>query len=206
MQDLLRGIKRFRRTAYPQLRSTFEQLESGQSPPTLFITCSDSRIDPHLITQTLPGQLFILRNAGNLVPEYRAGDEGSAGTIEYAAAVLGVKHIVICGHSNCGAMHAILHPESLDGLPAVHRWLRLAESTRRAARDAARTLEGEELSRYLITRNVLLQLDNIAHHPSVERLLRAGEVELHGWVFDIGTASFSVWDPPADEFLSLDEE
>ena len=112
---------------FPIHQSKFEELASGQRPPTLFITCSDSRIVPELLTQTEPGDLFVLRNAGNLVPPYSAPLSGEAATIEYAVKVLKVEHIVVCGHSHCGAITGLLRPETLKDLPAVAEWLAHAE-------------------------------------------------------------------------------
>ena len=108
MQKLIRGIHQFQRGAFRPLKGLFEQLAKGQRPETLFITCSDSRIDPSLLTQSQPGDLFILRNAGNIVPPVGPGGGGGAATIEFAVAALGVKDIIICGHSHCGAMRGLL--------------------------------------------------------------------------------------------------
>src|SRR3974390_1919087 len=127
MQKLIRGIHRFRTEDFRPLQGLFEQLAKGQNPETLFITCSDSRIDPNLLTRSKPGDLFILRNAGNIVPPRGSASGGEAATIEFAVAALGVKDIIICGHSHCGAMKALLQPESIELLPDVAHWLRHAE-------------------------------------------------------------------------------
>jgi carbonic anhydrase len=119
MQKLIQGIHRFQQENFRPLQGLFEQLSKGQNPETLFITCSDSRIDPNLLTRSQPGDLFILRNAGNIVPPHGAGSGGEAATIEFAVAALGVKDIVICGHSHCGAMRGLLQPEQVASLPAV---------------------------------------------------------------------------------------
>ena len=123
-------MRTFQDKVFPSQRSHFERLADGQSPSTLFITCSDSRIVPHLFTQTEPGELFVLRNAGNLVPPYTAEHSGEAATIEYAVQVLKVQDIVVCGHSHCGAITGVLRPELLEDLPAVEKWLVHAERVR----------------------------------------------------------------------------
>src|SRR2546421_6153305 len=131
MQKLIQGIHRFQQETFRPLQGLFEQLAKGQNPETLFITCSDSRIDPNLLTRSKPGDLFILRNAGNIVPPHGATISGEAATIEFAVAALGVKDIIICGHSHCGAIRGLLQPEAVASLPAVAAWLSHAEATRR---------------------------------------------------------------------------
>src|SRR5947209_7832704 len=121
MQKLIQGIHRFQQESFRPLQSLFEQLSKGQNPETLFITCSDSRIDPNLLTRSKPGDLFILRNAGNIVPPQGAACGGEAATIEFALAALAVKDIIICGHSLCGAMEGLLQPEKLASLPRAGR-------------------------------------------------------------------------------------
>src|SRR3954467_2337295 len=129
MQKLIHGIHRFREEDFRPLQGLFEELAKGQNPETLFITCSDSRIDPSLLTRAKPGDLFILRNAGNIIPPHGAANGGEAATIELAVAALGVKDIIICGHSHCGAMQGLLQPESVAALPSVSSWLSHAETT-----------------------------------------------------------------------------
>jgi len=135
MQKLLKGLHRFQNDLFGSQRELFERLAKGQHPEVLFITCSDSRINPNLLTQTEPGELFILRNAGNIVPPYGAIMGGEAATIEFAVAGLGVKDIIICGHSHCGAMKGLLEPSATRDFPALAQWLSYAESTRRIVRD-----------------------------------------------------------------------
>src|SRR5262245_7184396 len=130
MQKLVQGIHKFQTNYFSSQQELFQRLAKGQSPETLFITCSDSRISPTLLTQTGPGDLFVLRNAGNIVPPYRASNGGEGATIEYAIHALGVKDIVVCGHSHCGAMKGLLHPEDLGDMPTVRDWLLHAEATR----------------------------------------------------------------------------
>src|SRR5262249_33214059 len=131
MERILEGVRRFRETVFHEQRLLFERLARQQAPQALFITCSDSRVNPNLITQTEPGELFILRNAGNIVPPHGTSGGGEAATIEYAVSVLKVANIIVCGHSNCGAMHALLYDEKARDLPAVRAWFGHAEATRR---------------------------------------------------------------------------
>lgn len=176
-QQLLDGVRRFRTAAYPPRKERFEALASGQSPNTLFVTCSDSRIDPSLITQTEPGELFVIRNAGNLIPACGVESSGGeAATLEYAVVVLGVKDIVVCGHSHCGAMAALLAPDTLDALPEVRSWLGHAESTLEKVRAAG---EGADAVRL----NVVAQLENLRSYPFVREREERGELALHGWVY-----------------------
>ena len=143
MQKLIQGIHQFQKESFRPLQGLFEELAKGQNPETLFITCSDSRIDPTLLTKAQPGDLFILRNAGNIIPPHGAGNGGEAATIEFAVAALGVKDIIICGHSHCGAMQGLLHPEQVASLPAV------SSLSRRARGHAAPS--AELLTRLLLT-------------------------------------------------------
>src|SRR4051812_25228061 len=145
MQKLIQGIHQFREENFRPLQGLFEELSKGQTPETLFITCSDSRIDPNLLTRSKPGELFILRNAGNIVPPHGAGNGGEAATIEFAVAALGVKDIILCGHSHCGAMRGLLEPAAVTSLPTVSSWLSHAETTRRIVHDNYSHLEGDKL-------------------------------------------------------------
>src|SRR6516162_5964907 len=129
MQKLIQGIHRFQQENFRPMQGLFEELSKHQNPEALFITCSDSRIDPNLLTRSGPGDLFILRNAGNIVPPHGAAPNGEAATIEFAVVALNVKDIIVCGHSDCGAMKGLLRPELVAPLPAVSAWLAYAETT-----------------------------------------------------------------------------
>lgn len=177
--QLAEGVQRFRDKAFEQRREAFAELANGQAPDVLFITCADSRVDPSLITQTEPGSLFVCRNAGNIVPAYGERSDGLVASVEYAVSVLGVSHAVVCGHSGCGAMGALLDPPPADALPSVQRWL--AEA--RVIPDEDETID------QLIARNTVAQLANLRTHPSVDQALRAGSLELHAWVYDIGSGA-----------------
>jgi carbonic anhydrase len=188
MQKLVDGVHHFRQKVFNSERALFERLADGQQPLALFITCSDSRIDPCLLTQTQPGELFVLRNAGNIVPPYGQAAGGEAATIEYAVCALKVKDIIVCGHSHCGAMHGLLHPETLGELPAVRQWLTHAEATARIMRENYQHIT-EAASRLTATveENVLVQLENLRTHPSVAAALARDELKLHGWAYKFET-------------------
>lgn len=163
----------------------FAALATGQSPHTLFLTCADSRVDPSLLTQTDPGDLFVVRNAGNIVPSLDTDDssaDGTAASIEYAVAVLGVKNIVVCGHSGCGAMSGLASPESLSELPSVARWV--AQSGADATGVSVEAL---------IESNVVIQLEKLANYPSVRAALDRDALTLHGWVYDIGSGTVTTY-------------
>lgn len=203
MKELLEGAARFQREVFPGMSELFGELAGSQSPSTLFIGCSDSRVVPELLTQQGPGRLFVVRNAGNIVPTYGSGPGGVSAAIEYAVAALGVQDVVICGHSGCGAMSAIAADVDLKNLPAVASWLRYADAAKlvNAAyefTDPAANLES------LVRENVLAQLQNLRTHPSVALALARNKLSLHGWVFDIGSGALKVLNPDGTEFRSLD--
>ena len=151
-----------------------------KAPRALFITCSDSRVDPTLLTQTDPGELFILRNAGNMVPPYGSMQGGSTATIEYAMAKLRVPHIIVCGHTDRAVMKAVLHPEEFRDLPAVREWVGQAKTTRRLMREHYTNLTGKARLIKTTQENVRNQLEHLRTHPAVALQLRKGKVDLHG--------------------------
>lgn len=203
MQKLIRGIHEFQKTEFRQRQNLFEQLSRGQSPETLFITCSDSRIDPNLLTRSQPGELFILRNAGNIVPPHGAANGGEGATIEFAVSGLGVRDIILCGHSHCGAMKGLLHPDQLKTLPAVADWLKHAETTRRIATENYGDLPEDRLLTATIEENVLVQLENLKTLPAVAARLARGDLHLHGWVYKIETGDVFAYDLDDGQFVSL---
>jgi len=188
LKELKAGIRKFRTEIYPENQATYvKAVSEPQTPHALFITCADSRIDPELITQSGPGDLFVTRNVGNLVPAYGEMMGGVSAVIEYAVSALKVQHVVICGHSDCGAMKGLLHPESLEKLPTVKSWLKNAH----AALSVADSLAGpdetsSELMRRLTEENVLLQMQHLRTHPSVAGAMAREELTISGWVYDIG--------------------
>jgi carbonic anhydrase len=158
-----------------------------------------------LLTQAKPGDLFILRNAGNIVPPHGAGSGGEAATIEFAVAALGVKDIIICGHSHCGAMQGLLHPEQVASLPSVSSWLSHAEMTRRIMRENYGHLEGDRLLTATVEENVLVQLENLRTLPAVGSRLVRGDLHLHGWVYKIETGEVFAYDVENAQFVKLAE-
>ncbi|KAA5830517.1 carbonic anhydrase [Saccharopolyspora hirsuta] len=183
MQHLADGIRRFQQGVFPTKAELFARLATAHRPRTLFISCSDARVVPELITQQEPGELFVIRTAGNLVPAHSGGADGIAASIEYALDVLGVTDVVVCGHSACGAMTALAERQDLSGLPTTAGWLRHADASLARAAAAGWHREVDVLVRH----NVLAQLANLAPHPAVARAVASGRVALHGWVFDIAT-------------------
>ena len=204
MEKLISGIVQFQSSSYEQRKKLFAELANGQSPEVLFITCSDSRIDPNLVTQTEPGDLFIIRNAGNIVPPHARTAGGVTASIEFAVAALGVEHIVVCGHSDCGAMKGALNPAALKDLPHVHDWLDHARGAVEAVRAKHGTTDSETLSR-VTEENVKLQLHHLRTHPAVLAKLATGKVELHGWVYDIRHGSIDAYDEISDTFVPVNE-
>lgn len=203
MDKLLNGILRFQSDVFPKQRELYEQLASGQQPHTLFIGCSDSRLVPSDMMQAKPGELFICRNAGNIVPPYGDALGGVSATVEYAVQVLSVQHIVICGHSDCGAMKAVVHPEKVQHLRAVAKWIRHAERVSAVARELHGDVDSHDFLSRVIEENVIAQLDNLVTHPSVAAKMRSGNLQVHGLVFDIPSGQFSVLDRTANKFVPL---
>ena len=203
MQKLIDGVHHFQNADFRPLQGLFEKLAKGQNPDTLFITCSDSRIDPTLLTQSSPGDLFILRNAGNIVPPHGAANGGEAATIEFAVAALGVKDIIICGHSHCGAMKGLLEPQQVASLPAMSSWLSHAETTRRIVLDNYGHLDGDRLVTATVEENVLVQLENLRTLPAVASRLVRGDLYLHGWVYKIETGEVFAFDLDSRQFVPL---
>ena len=202
MQEIIDGFLKFQRDAFPQRSELFKQLATSQHPRTLIISCSDSRLVPELLTQSDPGDMFVIRNAGNIVPSYGPEPGGVSATIEYAVAALAVTDVVICGHSNCGAMTAIATCKCLDHMPAVRDWLRYADSAKVVCEAREHKSEQERVDS-LVRENVIAQLANIKTHPSVRLALDRGSLALHGWVYDIETGSIDALDGASGRFVSL---
>lgn len=198
---LTKGILQFQREVYPARQAEYEYAaQNPQKPHTLLITCSDSRIDPEALTQSGPGQIFVTRNIGNMVPPY--GDAlGVGAVIEYAVDALGVQHAVICGHTDCGAMKGLLAESGkLDGLPTVKSWLHHAD----AAREVASKLDNGKPSLHTVTeQNVLLQMQHLRTHPSVAGAIARGALTVSGWVYDIGAGDVRVFNEDEGQFLSV---
>ncbi|HZN34209.1 MAG TPA: carbonic anhydrase [Pirellulaceae bacterium] len=207
MEKLIAGVHRFRRLEYPAQQDFFQQLANkDQKPVALFITCADSRVHPNLITQTEPGDLFLIRNAGNIVPPHGAPTGGETATIEYAVEVLGIRNIIICGHSQCGAMQALLGNGSLDHLPAVKAWCAHAEATRRIVRQKYRDLSGHELAVAATEENILVQMNNLSTHPCVAARLASDELHIFGWYYDIGCGLVLQYVQHEGRFVEINDE
>ena len=205
MQKLEAGIHHFQANYFSSNRALFEQLaEAGQRPETLFITCCDSRVVPNLITTAAPGELFIVRNVGNVVPSVERGVLGGvSAAIEYAVELLQVSNVIVCGHTQCGAIDAILHPERVGHLPFVARWL--AESSRipKIIEERYGHLDGEARMTAAVQENVLVQLENLRSFDFVARRLHSGVLKMNGWVFKIATGQVFDYDPLSGQFLQL---
>ena len=191
----LRGVSRFQREVFPEQRELFERLALAQRPRALFITCADSRIDPCLITQTKPGDLFICRVIGNVVPPYPDAVGGVSATIEYAVGVLGVEDVIVCGHTDCGVMKGVLNPEAVKDLPAVSAWLDYAQPARERA-------AGHDLLA-LTEQNVAQQIENLKSHPAVANRLSKLDLGLHGWIYHIADGMVTCHDPESGRFVPV---
>jgi carbonic anhydrase len=206
MQKLVEGIHQFQSNIFSSKQGLFSGLAGGQEPLALFITCSDSRIDPNLLTQTEPGELFVLRNAGNIVPPYGAVEGGEAATIEYAVSVLGVKDIVICGHSHCGAMIGLLDPSALSNLPAVRSWLGHSESTHRIiTENYSHIADPSARLTATVEENVLVQIEHLRTHPTVAAALGRDALSLHAWVYKFETGQVFAYDPEQRQFVPVED-
>ncbi len=201
MQKLIEGLHHFRTEVFSSRRELFERLAQGQKPLACFITCADSRINPNLITNTEPGELFIVRNAGNLVPPHGTSNNGEAAAVEFAVVGLGVRDIIVCGHSRCGAMNGLLSPERLESMPAVRDWLRHAEATARIIRENYQHLQGDALLTATAEENVLVQLEHLRTLPCVAARLARGEIKLHAWMYKIETGEVFEYDAVQKQYV-----
>lgn len=206
MQKLVQGIHHFQTNIFRTQRERFEKLVDGQRPLALFVTCSDSRVNPNLITQTDPGDLFIIRNAGNIIPPHDPNPGGEEATIEYAIVELKVRDIIVCGHTRCGAVTGLIGSDRLGEMPAVRYWLSHAEATRRIIREKYGHLSETELVNAAVQENVLVQLENLRTHPAVAARLARGELKLHGWVYKIETGAVFAFDPDSGQFQPITEQ
>jgi len=202
MEKLLHGLHQFQSEIHQINQDFFEHLSKGQSPDAVFITCSDSRVVPNLITTSAPGDLFVIQNAGNIVPPYGewSGEEAS---IEYAINALNVKDIVVCGHSQCGAMKGLLKPEAVEELPAVSHWLRHAQDTKKLIDDNYKGLEFDAALNIAIQENVLVQIEHLRSLPCISKKIMKREIELHAWTYEIETGIVYIYDVVSEDFLPL---
>ncbi|MBN2656589.1 MAG: carbonic anhydrase [Spirochaetales bacterium] len=210
MEKLLKGVVHFRKSDFEAHKELFSELESGQHPHTLFIGCSDSRVVPHMITQTLPGELFIIRNIANMVPRYRIADEYLSTTsgIEYAVKALEVETIVVCGHSNCGGCALIHQPvEAKRDLPNASKWLELASSVKEQVNRELPDHNDEKARAWLTEQmNVLEQLKHLLTYPYIKEKVINGKLQLLGWHYIISTGEVYQYDKEQESFVLLNSQ
>jgi carbonic anhydrase len=208
LEQLKNGVRRFRSETYAANPELFAQaVTEPQRPHTLFITCADSRIDPNALTSTGPGEVFVLRNIGNMIPAYGEMLGGVSAVIEYAVAALGVRHVAICGHTDCGAMKALLDPSSTDKMPSVRNWLKNAQT----ALAVSNTLHEHDIENHserplidvLTEQNVLLQIQHLKTHPSVATAMTLGNLTVSGWIYDIASGNVRISENNYLTFTSL---
>jgi carbonic anhydrase len=196
MKDLIKGLREFQTNYVSAHWELLEQLAHGQKPNVLFITCSDSRIDPSLITQTDLGALFVIRNAGNIIPPYGAANGGEGATVEYAIHALGIEQIVVCGHSHCGAMKGLLQLNKLqEDMPLVYDWLKHTEATRRLVKESYGHYDNEQLLEVMIAENVLTQIENLQTYPVIHSRLYQGKLRIYAWIYMIESGEVMAYDP-----------
>ena len=203
LRKIARGVHKFQTEIYPAQRKLFEDLKHHQEPIAMFFTCADSRVLPNVLMQTGPGEIFTERTPGNIVPKYSDHVGGVTASMEYAMLVLKVSLVIVCGHTDCGVVKALLHPERASGMPALQSWMRHALGAReRLIREHPGAPEEEKL-RLMTEYNVLSQLENLRSHPTVAARLADGDLELHGWVYDIGEGTVWAANPDATRFEIL---
>jgi carbonic anhydrase len=206
LEHLIRGHRRFLAEVFPARKAQFHLLSERQQPEVLFVTCADSRVVPDLILQTQPGDLFLCRNAGNVIP--RAGEPagGVSATVEYAVRVLQVRHLIVCGHSDCGVIRALMAPETLNGLASVQDWLQHVEPAWEYLDEVEH--HANELTRHtaLTHANVLAQLVNLQTHGFIQEAIAEGRLAVHGWYYDILSGHIERYDEQQKRFVDLVDE
>ena len=200
MPKFAAGVVKFQQEVFPGNAALFEKLAKGQSPEALFITCSDSRIETGMLTQSQPGDLFIVRNAGNIVPPHYKGAGATTAAIEYACVALNVPHIVVCGHTQCGAMKGAMDLSALDALPHVKEWLSYSQAAVEITNELGKEMDEHDRNLLLLEQNVILQLAHLRTHPAVAVRLARGDLRLHGWVYDIADGEVYAFDEASNRF------
>ncbi len=203
MLKLIAGLHQFKTEIHANNEEFFDRLAVRQTPEALFITCSDSRIDPNLLTQTNPGELFILRNAGNILPPHVAHVGGEEATIEYAIIALGIKDIIVCGHSQCGAMQGLLNQDLVKEMPSVREWLKHAAETKRLILANYQDLNEQYKLDIAVQENVLIQLEHLRTYPCVAERLEKNELAIHGWVYEIESGQVYIYESDYQQFVPL---
>ncbi len=204
MEKILAGVAHFQREVFPSLSAEVTAAATGpQRPQALFITCSDSRVTPHLITQTHPGDLFGCQIVGNIVPAFGAAYGGVSATIEYALSVLDIPNIIVCGHSDCGAMKALLEPSAMDAIPHIKSWISHADAARLTVMENWPDADDATKLRLLTEHNVVAQLMHLRTHPSVASRLVGGKLRLHGWVYELHTGEVRSYQELTGDFVPV---
>jgi carbonic anhydrase len=210
MKKLIRGIVDFRKNVRPAVKETFARLALGQRPDALLIACSDSRVVPNLFASSDPGDLFVVRNVGNLIPPFgtdgKAEEDSEAAAIDFALNSLPIRDIIVCGHSECGAMQAMVQGRPELGSHALKNWLRHADASLQRLESSSRL--GADLARHnqLSQHNVLEQIEHLKTYPLVREGVREGRLQLHGWWFDIKEAVVYDYSEKEGRFRILDED
>ena len=206
IDKIVQGVLCFQENAFQEKAELFKELAKGQSPKILFITCSDSRVDPGLITRTDPGDMFVVKNAGNIIPPYGAMQGGTLAAIEYAVSILNVEHVIVCGHSHCGAMEALLDEEKVKELPqTIREWLSYAEATKFVVDQSQDPISREDRIEAYVHQNIPVQLNHLTTIPAVAAKLAQNQLEIHGWVFHISTGDVAVYDSDTESFRDFKE-
>ncbi|WP_104697085.1 MULTISPECIES: carbonic anhydrase [unclassified Helicobacter] len=211
MKELFDGVIKFQEDDFMQYKDLYESLKKHQEPHTLFLTCVDSRVVPNLITNSLPGDLFVVRNMGNIVPPYkedsnlREGYLSTTSAIEYALTILGIKNIIVCGHSDCGACSAIYDDEALSKAPYVKKWVELLEPVKKKVLDLK---PKSKIKRMWLTEqlNIEKQLENLMTYPFVEEMFDRGELRIYGWYYIISTGQVFNYNMITKEFKPINKD
>lgn len=206
MNELIGRVFNFQSRVFPDQSALYAQLaQDGQAPKALMISCADSRVVPEDLLQAAPGDLFVCRNAGNIVPPFSTQNGGVSSTVEYAVAALGVRDIIVCGHSDCGAMKALMNPDMLDGMPNVAAWLRHSHAAHSVVSGSYTDLSDADAVRAAAQENVVIQIAHLRTHPSVAAGIARGEIALHGWFFDIHAGGVLALDGVTGRFMAIEE-
>jgi carbonic anhydrase len=206
MQQLVKGVHHFQKIGFREREELFSRLQHGQTPEACLITCADSRIVPNLITNTEPGELFIVRNVGNLIPCHGTSNNGELAAIEYAIVELSIQDLIVCGHTGCGAMQALVSTPltpTISRTPLVSQWLRHADATLEIIREHYQHLEGQALVNAAAEENVLVQLEHLRTLPAVASRISSGRVRLHGWMYKIDSGEVFYYESEVGQFVKF---
>ncbi len=205
MKKLIQGIVDFRKSLTDERRALFAKLALGQKPDALFIACSDSRVAPNVFASTDPGDLFVLRNMGNLVPPSTSEEASVQAVLEFSVLSLQVSNIIVCGHSECGAMIALTEGINTITYPHMHSWLKIGETSLQKMNEGFSLDTNLSKHNQLSQINVLQQLEHISQYPFINERLSRGDIQIHGWWFDIGKADVYCYEPTLGKFVIIEE-